>query len=229
MFGLTAQGQILALTGAILRSESETVLRELHDLAQHGKDLGRLLSDLLNYFRNLLIYQVSRGDMKILEVSETEAASLAEQSAQADTPTLTRIMEVLTDAEGRLRHVASKKIFLEVTLLKAIEARSAVSLDAVLKQLQQLRGDTGAGSLPAMAPAPAAVTTPRTTASSASAPAPANLSTPAASTGGDADLDSLWRNVLEAVGRASAFTRSYLVEAFPVSLAKNVLDRKSVV
>jgi hypothetical protein len=33
----------------------------------------------------------------------------------------------------------------------------------------------------------------------------------------------LWANLLEAVGRASAFTRSYLADAQPISLAKGVL------
>ena len=115
----------------------------LNELAQSGKDLGRLLSDLLNHFRNLLIFQVSRGDLNLLEVSEAEVAALKEQSALANTGSLTRILEVLTDAELRLRDAASKKILVEVTLLKAIEARNAVSLDSVLKQLNQLRGGAG--------------------------------------------------------------------------------------
>jgi hypothetical protein len=36
------------------------------------------------------------------------------------------------------------------------------------------------------------------------------------------DLVILWQEVLEAVGRASPFTRNYLLEAHPVSVAKNV-------
>ena len=67
----------------------------------------------------------------------------------ASTEALTRILEVLADAEIRLRDAASKKILVEITLLKAIEARSAVSLDAVLKQLQQLRGESSVGAAPA--------------------------------------------------------------------------------
>ncbi len=51
------------------------------------------------------------------------------------------MMEVLSDCEMRLRDAASKKILIEVALLKAIEARQAVSLDAVLHQLQNLRGN----------------------------------------------------------------------------------------
>src|SRR6185295_18638331 len=84
MFGLTARSQVVALAAAVLDGEAETALRELNELAKHGKDLGRLLSDLLGHFRNLLIYQVSKGDLKLLEVSEAEVVSLQEQSALCD-------------------------------------------------------------------------------------------------------------------------------------------------
>src|SRR5580693_8963609 len=99
MFGLTAHSQILKLAKALLDGEAETALRELNDLAKNGKDLGRLMGDLLGHFRNLLIYGVSHGDLKLLEVSESEATSLKEQSGVAGTDTLTRMMEVLTHYE----------------------------------------------------------------------------------------------------------------------------------
>ncbi len=154
MFGLAARSQILDLAGSILAGQIEPALRELNDLAKKGKDLGRLLSDLLNHFRNLLIYQVSSGDLNLLEVSEAEAASLKTQSTSVGTDGLTRIMEVLTDSEGRLRDAASKKILLEVAVMKAIQARNATSIDSVLKHLQQLRSEAGSGNgLPAAVPA----------------------------------------------------------------------------
>src|SRR2546429_4957487 len=62
MFGLTAQRQILALSRALLTANSEAALRELDELAKHGKDLSRLLADLLYHLRNLLIFQLSKGD-----------------------------------------------------------------------------------------------------------------------------------------------------------------------
>src|SRR5258708_25470652 len=118
MFGLTAQGQLLELSRSLLAGEIEAALRQLNELANHGKDLGRLLGDLLNHFRNLLVFQVSRGDLSLLEVSEAETASLREQSAMADVGALTRIMEVLANAELRRRDAASKKILLEGALSK---------------------------------------------------------------------------------------------------------------
>ena len=228
MFGLAAQGQILGLSRAILAGEIQTALTLLNELSQNGKDLGRLLTDLLNHFRNLLLFQVSRGDLNLLEVSEAEVAALKEQTALASTESLTRILEVLSDAELRLRDTASKKILLEVTALKAIEARNAISLDAVLKQLNQLRGN-GSPSVP---PAPSNLNPPNVAPIVRPAPkAPVAPQEPVTATPADLaetpqvsfDLSTLWAQLVEAVGRVSPFTRSYLVDASPVSFVKNIL------
>ena len=227
MFGLAAQGQILGLSQAILAGEIQTTLTLLNELAQNGKDLGRLLTDLLNHFRNLLLFQVSRGDLNLLEVSEAEIAALKEQTALASTESLTRVLEVLSDAELRLRDTASKKILLEVTALKAIEARNAISLDAVLKQLNQLRGGQSSAGVSPASPAsehrpPARLEPAAQQPAGPEAGAPISAA-PAESPPVPADLATLWAQLVEAVGRVSPFTRSYLVDANPVSFVKSVL------
>jgi len=176
MFGLAAQNQILKLAHAVLAGDVSIALTQLDELARGGKDLGRLLGDLLNHFRNLLIFNVSRGDLSLMETSEAEAGALKEQAALATADALTRILEVLADAEMRLRDAASKKILVEVSLLRAIEARNALPIETVLKQLNQLRAQAGAGAPAAVATAPApstAASPPAKTSSSSAAPAPA--------------------------------------------------------
>jgi DNA polymerase-3 subunit gamma/tau len=241
MFGLTAQAQLLDLSRAILAGEVQTALNQLDQLVRSGKDLGRLLADLLNHFRNLLLFQISKGDLSLLEVSEAEAGSLKDQAAMATTDAVTRIMEVLADAEFRLRDAASKQILLEIALLKAIEARSAVSLDSVLKILQQLRnGDAVAATVgsradvaanvssrthsPAVQPAKAVATQPPPThVGGYDLATPSPVTALAETPGGPTDLEGLWARIVEAVGRASQFTKGYLVNAHPVSLATSVL------
>ncbi|PYJ58496.1 MAG: DNA polymerase III subunit gamma/tau [Verrucomicrobia bacterium] len=239
MFGLTARSQILDLSRAILAGEVETSLRQLNELAKHGKDLGRLLSDLLNHFRNLLIFQVSNGDLRLLEVSETEAASLGEQASGVGSEALTRIMEVLTDCETRLRDAVSKKILIEVALLKAIESRNAASIDTVLKRLEESRRDNNAREIvsipmpaPTPAPPPNAPPPVRAAGRAAASTEPASLESTRTtaslaatnmSAGSDGELERLWHQVVDAVGRASPFTRSYLLEAHPVLFDQNLL------
>jgi DNA polymerase-3 subunit gamma/tau len=238
MFGLTSRAQILALTGAVIAGDAGVALRELDSLAKQGKDLGRLVSELLNHFRNLLVYRVANGDLSLIEVSEHEAAALKEQAPAVSVEGLTRIIEVLADAETRLRDAISKKIVIEVALLNAIEARAAVPIEAVLRQLQQLRSAAGpppsAPAPPPAAPAPApAAATPAarppaavTPASAAPVPTVAAMASapsaaPAAGPTGT-DLGALWAALLDAVGRASPFVRQYLNEAHPVGISGNI-------
>jgi hypothetical protein len=107
-------------------------------------------------------------------------------------------------------------------LLKAIEARSAMNLDTVLKQLNQLRGGqggTGAISAAPAAAAPASSAKPVTKVHHEAA-APTVLAEAAPPSG---ELLQLWKQLIEAVAKVSPFTRSYLVDANPVSFEKNIL------
>jgi DNA polymerase-3 subunit gamma/tau len=235
MFGLTARGQIFSLAHAMLAGDSQSVLRELDDLCRKGKDLPRLLADLLNYLRNLLLFQVTGGDLTLLDVSEAEAAALAQEAKNATAEALTRMMDILSEHEGRLRESASKRILVEVALLKAIQARSAISIDAVLQKLQALREGTEPGGSNQAGVPPAA--------RAAAPPPPATPLSPSrhgeippSRTGRTAvqaekapgveppkDLSELWTKVAEAASQASPFVRAYLSEAHPVSLVGSVL------
>ncbi len=231
MFGLSAQSQILALVRGVIDGQAEPALRELNSLAKQGKDLSRLLTDLLGHFRNLLVYQVSKGDLSLLEVSEAEAHSLAELAPQIGADGLARVLEVLTDAEGRFRDATSKKILLEVTLIRAIEARQAISIDAVLRQLNALRKEAGssASAVPNLNLPPTPPSTPlpgrdaRPTPAVASSPAPA--AAPAARPAHvPTDLTAFWNQLVGLMTEpATMFLKSYLLKAFPVSVTANLL------
>jgi len=234
MYGLTAQAQLLALAQAIIAGDAATALKELDHLARQGKDLGRLLSDLLRHFRNLVICQVSPAEANLIEASEVEMAALRDQARQITPEAATRIMEVLSQCEMSLRDAASRKIVIEITLLKAIRASRASSLDDVLRQLQQLRasetppdasGPAGAtapsGPATLTPPAPAPAAPPRAALADEPTPPPPRTAAPAGGLQGEA-LETLWASLVEAAQRASPFLKSYLVEAHPVSFARNV-------
>ncbi len=226
MFGLVAQREILCLSQSLLAGNISEALRLLEDLARHGKDLGRLLAELLNHFRTLLLHHLAPAEVNASDLTESETTALADQALLADAPAVSRVMETLIDYEWRLRDAPSKRILLEVALLKAIEARNAVPIETVLRQLHALRDEPGS-------PPPATPITQPQIARRNPAPAKAPQSPqppdafeetapPLAITNPAASLDDLWRAVLDAVGRVSPFMRSRLLEAHPISFAKQV-------
>ena len=220
MFGLTAQGQLFGLAEAVLNGDSTTILTELNALASQGKDLGRLVGDLLGHFRNRLVFVVSKGDLSLLEISEAEAAALQAGAKLGNEQALVRVLDVLTDCEGRLRLATSKKILIEVSLLKAAQAMSALGIDEVLGQLQKIRDNeppsTGQ-AVPTAAPQPVAKPSAPTMPTPKPTPAPA----PAKSTEAF-DFQALWAQLAAAASKASPFMQTYFQQAHAVSFSKGV-------
>ena len=212
MFGLASQSQVLELAEAVLRGNAEGALRELHSLVSGGKELGRLVADLLTHFRNLLVFEVTKGDLSLMEISEAETAALASHAKLGDTAAVTRILEALTECELRLRDAMSKKTLVEVSLMKAIEAAKAVSLDTVLQRLQQLRGTPASPALGTPAVGAPVMNAPAVSASAASTPAVSIAPSAAAGT-----AQQWWPQLVAAAGVLQPFAKSFLQDAHPVA------------
>jgi DNA polymerase-3 subunit gamma/tau len=98
----------------------------------------------------------------------------------------------------------------------------------VLKQLQQMRSGNSmplpsASAAPIAAPAVRATRAPENT-SAPVTPAPAEPSSQVAASvpSSQMDLENLWAQLVDSIGRASPFVRAYFAEAHPVSFVKNV-------
>ena len=78
------------------------VLKSARELAAAGKDLGRLSQDLLGFFRNLVIYQVSPTALED-DLSGAEKTVLAELAPQISRSSALGILDELSHLENRLR------------------------------------------------------------------------------------------------------------------------------
>jgi DNA polymerase-3 subunit gamma/tau len=204
VFGLVAHDKISALTDAILDGKTRDALKIVQELDENGKDLQRLLTDLLDHFRNLLVTIV--GGAEMADITEAELALLKNQAERADADTVLRILDALSAAEGRLRYALSKRIFTEIAVLKAIKSREGIGIDALIKKLSELKGKS---------PAPAPQKAEKKSEPAAVAPAPEPEIA--------ADLAEIWAFVLDRVSKASPFLRQYLLEASPISLENGTL------
>ena len=138
VFGLTAEQVVLDLSQAIITRESTKALHLIHAQQEAGKDLSKLLTDLLNFFRSLLIAQVDAGSIQD-EQSEKANALTANLKAKLNTGQLLRLMEILSDVEPTLKWATNKKLHLELAVIRAIQSLAEVGFDQVLDALEELR------------------------------------------------------------------------------------------
>jgi DNA polymerase III subunit gamma/tau len=160
IFGFTAAQTVSRMARHILDSDTVGALRLVHETSEAGKDLGRLLTELIQHFRTLLVSQAdpeaAAGDLEP-EVAE----QVAEQSQMASTEALLRIVDGLAEVDARMRWATNKRLHLELGVIQAVQHLNEVSLSDVIAALD---GD---------APVPAAVRPPvRAAAPARPAPAP---------------------------------------------------------
>ena len=142
VFGLTAEQVVLDLSQAIITRESTKALHLIHAQQEAGKDLSKLLTDLLNFLRSLLIAQVDAGSLQD-EQSEKAKAVTTSLKAKLNTGQLLRLMEILSEVEPTLKWATNKKLHLELAVIRAIQSLAEVGFDQVLDALEELRGGPG--------------------------------------------------------------------------------------
>ena len=138
VFGFTSEQTVVDLTGRILRGETPDGIDLLHQQSEAGKDMMRLMSDLIAYLRDLLVFKAKPDALKE-DVEADVQTSLAAQAELVTTDRLLELVDQFAAAEGRMKWVPNKKLHFEVAIIKAIQSLGQATLDEVIEKLSQLR------------------------------------------------------------------------------------------
>ena len=183
VFGLVSHALIHGLATAIVDNQIPGLLEHVAKFDETGKDLYRVLTDLLEHLRNVLVFAYCRNEAYLPDLSDSQIAEVKELAARAEPARLARVVDLLMEAEGGMKTGLSKRTVMEMALIRSCRAASAVSIDEVLRQLnalkQQLDPHAAASSLEDKKKVVEAAPAPRPT--PASAPPPALAPVPASS------------------------------------------------
>lgn len=175
VFGFTPRETVLELAAALLALDTTGALAVVKEQAEAGKDLARLLGDLVGLLRDILIGKVHPPQ------EPTDESRLGESVTQEK---LLVLLDHFGEAEGRLRWATDKKLQFDVALIKGIHLLGEASLSDVLDALTALRGGATLPqrTVPPRPPAPTRSPAPATPAAAAPAPKATPLPTTATAT-----------------------------------------------
>lgn len=158
VFGLVARGTLEKLAEGILRGGIADIVGLVGKLDAAGKDLQRLLMELIEHFRNLLVFLHVGDAEEALDLTDAQRETLRAQSGLADAERLLRVTDILADTENRMRSALCRRSVLELGLIRAARAVGVVSLEEVLRRLNELKaGLAGDGTARNEPETPAAV------------------------------------------------------------------------
>jgi DNA polymerase-3 subunit gamma/tau len=150
IFGLTSELVVAELARSVVNADAPAALRIIHDQAEAGKDLSKILGDLIGFLRHLLIDQVDPANVQE-DLGELGRTIVSELSRVIKSGELLRLIEILSEAEPSLKWTANKKLHLEIAVIRAIQSLREVGIDRILETLENLsnQGSTSVGVPPA--------------------------------------------------------------------------------
>jgi DNA polymerase-3 subunit gamma/tau len=116
VFGFTGQQTVASLTDKILRSATADAVQLLHEQCDAGKDMMRLMADLISHLRDLLVFKVkpeALGEDVDLELQK----ALGAQAELIETDRLLELIDQFAEAEARMKWAPNKKLHFEVALI----------------------------------------------------------------------------------------------------------------
>ena len=154
LLGAVDYAQLGSFYGKILEGDVAGVLSELEKMIFGGRDLAQLVSDMMEYVRDLMVLKCSPSAQDILDASEDRLKEMNEAAAKVSEDTLVRHIRIFSEMGSMLRTASNRRITLETALIRMCRPQmetDVTSLAERVRELEQMieRGAAVTGSLPA--------------------------------------------------------------------------------
>ena len=211
LLGAVEEEALFRICDLIVDGDTAGLLTFVEELADQGQDLARLVTDLLEHLRHLLVVQHMGEVPDSLPVTEETRERLRSQANQLGEPLVLRLIDLLAVAVDDARQGGDPRLPLELALVKVTRPGGDLSRESLTYRLEQLESRLREPlPAPGLALAPASAPTPPPPAAASSPEEPLALE----------QVQQLWKQaVLPAVAERSIPTASVLNEARPAELA----------
>lgn len=143
--GSVTQENIIKYLQEVVNKNTKEALETIHEIVESGKDANRLIEDLINYSRNILLYKQSPESLN--ELPTDEFKSLSEQVSSQQ---LYQIIDELNQQQENMRFSSHQSIYLEVLTVKLTQQNQTATKQAtttidntevemLMRQVQQLQ------------------------------------------------------------------------------------------
>jgi DNA polymerase-3 subunit gamma/tau len=209
LLGAVEEEALFRLCDLVIDQDTAGALTFVEELAAQGQDLGRLVLDLLEHLRALMLVQHMHEVPESLPLTDETRERLAAQANQLGPATVVRLIDLLAVAVEDMRQGGDPRLPLELALVKVTRPAADMSREAIAYRLDQLERVREGH-------ARAAATHEEVSPVRDESQEPPSVELE--------QLQEAWqRSVLAAVSEKSIPTASMLAEARPVALADDTL------
>jgi DNA polymerase III subunit gamma/tau len=138
LLGAVEEEALFRLCDLVVDRDTAGALTFIEELAEQGQDLGRLVVDLLEHLRHLMLVQHMGEVPQTLPVTEEARERLRAQANQLGEATVIRLVDLLAVAVEDMRQGGDPRLPLELALVKVTRPGADLSRESMSYRLEQL-------------------------------------------------------------------------------------------
>ena len=193
--GIVDEAFLNKFATALLEGRAADLLPLCRELAMDGRDLIRFTLDLAQYFRNILVTQISSAPQTLIESTSSAIAAMKALGSRTDSTTLLFFISRLSDLTNELKWSPSPRTSFEIMMLR-LAARGNKIAPPIVPPLKT--------AAPEAAPAPASP--------AQAAPAQAVPAAPAAAPAEPAPVEAPEKTIAEGLEAGAKVTAALTEE-----------------
>src|SRR6476659_9553582 len=149
LLGAVEEEALFRLCDLVVDRDTAGALTFLEELAEQGQDLGRLVVDLLEHLRHVMLVQHMGEVPESLPVTQETRERLRAQANQLGEAAVIRLVDLLAVAVEDMRQGGDPRLPLELALVKVTRPGADLSRESLSYRLEQLESR---GPVPGTAP-----------------------------------------------------------------------------
>ena len=148
VLGIIDRDLIYKTSQAILDGDSKLCLAIIDEVYNYGYDIKVFYREIMGQFRNLIVSLIPQEPSHVLDLPDNELRETRKQAERAGMERLLHSLNFLINREVDLRYTNNPRIALEAILLKLSRLTDYLSLDELLKKIEDLENRLDKSLLP---------------------------------------------------------------------------------
>jgi len=138
ILGIVKQEVLIAFCDAIIKTDSNKMIKLLNDAVDEGIDLSQLGRDMMMHLRNLLLIKIGCTPNSVIDLASDSIKLLELQAAQFNQEQLLNFINELQKANENMRlFPLQARLILEIALIKIIQSNKKEAIMPISQPIEQ--------------------------------------------------------------------------------------------
>ena len=145
--GMAGQDTLAKLTDCVAAQDAPAALALVDQLYRSAKDMERLCAEWVTYLRNLMVLNSVREVGELIVATPDELNAMRAEAQKLGLPTILHMMEVLQGTLDRLKGGVSRRVEMEMAVLRLCDPRLDDSKAALIHRVEVLENTLKNGAV----------------------------------------------------------------------------------